>query len=261
MDAKIEPLLNTLGTGTETLIKWFNNNYLKLNADKCHLLISNHNTDIHIKVGEEVIECSNSVKLLGVTIDNNLNFKDQVSNLCKKASQKLHALARISKFMCEDKLRMLMKAFIESQFGYCPLTWMFHSRTLNNRINKLHERALRLVYKDTQLTFEELLHKDNSFSIHHRNLQKLAIEMYKVQNNLSPTLMKNIFPDRKIPYNLRNMNPFQSSNVSTVFNGTETISFRGPKPWALVPKEIRISESINEFKAKIKQWEPKGCEC
>ena len=78
VDAKIEPLLNTLETDTETLIKWFNNNYLKLNADKCHLLISNHNTDIHIKVGEEVIECSNSVKLLGVTI-NNLNVKDHVS--------------------------------------------------------------------------------------------------------------------------------------------------------------------------------------
>ena len=79
--------------------------------------------------------------------------------------------------------------------------------------------------------------------------------MYKVKNNLSPTLMKNIFPDIEIPYNLRNMNPFQSSNVNTVFNGTETISFRGPKPWALVPNEIRTLESLNEFKAKIKQWE------
>ena len=57
------------------------------------------------------------------------------------------------------------------------------------------------------------------------------------------------------------MNPFQSSNVSTVFNATEAISFRGPKTWALVPKEISIFESLNEFKAKIKQWEPKGCEC
>ena len=154
-----------------------------------------------------------------------------------------------------------MKAFIESQFGYCPLIWMLHNRTLNNRINKLHERALRLVYKDNHLTFEELLRKDNSFCIHHRNLQKLAIEMYKVKNNLSPKLMKNIFPDRDIPYNLRNPNPFQSSNISTAFNGSETISFRGPKTWALLPTKIQESESLDEFKAKIKLWEPKGCTC
>ena len=131
--------------------------------------------------------------------------------------------------MNQGKLRLLMKAFIESQFSYCPLVWMFHSRTLNNRINRLHERGLRMVYKDYKLSFNELLHKDNSFSIHHRNLQRLAIEMYKAYNGLSPSLVKSIFPTREIPYNLRNCNPFQSTNVYTVFKGTETISFRGPK--------------------------------
>ena len=138
--------------------------------------------------------------------------------------------------MCQDKLRLLLKSFIESQFSYCPLVWMFHSRTLNNRINKLHERGIRLVYNDSHLTFEELLSKDNSYTIHHMNLEKLATEMYKIENNLSPSIIKTIFPERSIPYNLRNENNFKSSNVHTVYYGTETISYRGPKTWELVPK-------------------------
>ena len=103
--------------------------------------------------------------------------------------------------MSHDKLRLLMKSFVESQFRYGPLVWMFHSRALNNRINKLHERGLRLVYKDLHFTFKELLRKDGSFTIHHRNLQKLATEMYKIHNNLSPSIMKTIFPERSMPYN------------------------------------------------------------
>ena len=143
--------------------------------------------------------------------------------------------------------------------------------SLNNRINKLHKRALRLVYKDTRLTFNELLRKDNSFTIHHRNLQKLATEMYKVTNGLAPPIMKSVFPERTVPFNLRNKNNFRATNVSSVFNGTETnvssvfngtetISFRGPKTWILVPDEIKNSQTL-EFRTKIKKWEPKGCTC
>ena len=211
-----------------------------------HIIVKN----ILINVEDEIIECSSSVKRLGVAIDNKLNFDEYVSKLCKKASQKIHALARISNCMSQDKLRIIMSAFIESQFRYCPLVWMFHSRALNNRINRLHERALRLVYKDPHLTFEELLRKDNSFCIYRRNLQKLATEMYKVKNNLSPRLRKHVFPDREISYNLRNLNPFQSTNVSTVFNGTETVAFRGPKIWAIVPEDIKKSVSLIQFKEK-----------
>ena len=107
--------LISLEKDTKILIKWFRDNYFQLNADKCHLLISNHSKDILINVEDEIIECSSSVKLLGVTIDNKLNFDEHVSKICKKASQKTHALARISNFMSQDKLRIIMSAFIESQ--------------------------------------------------------------------------------------------------------------------------------------------------
>ena len=254
-------VLCALEKDVSILVSWFRNNYLKLNPDKCHFLLSKHKSGVHISVETEIIECENSVKLLGVTIDNELKFNEHISNICKKANQKLHALARVSKYMSQEKLRVLMKAFIESQFGYCPLIWIFCNRSMNHKINRLHERALRLIYKDDNLTFEELLCKDKSFSIHHRNLQKLAIEMYKIVHNLSPILMHTIFPQRIHPYDLRNNNPFQSANVRSVFNGTETLSFRGPKTWLMLPDEIKNSISLNEFRAKIKLWEPKGCTC
>ena len=85
-----------------------------------------------------------------------------------------------------------MKAFIMSQFSYCPLVWMCHSRTLNKKINKLYERALRLTYDDRQSTFEEQLNIDKSVSIHHRNFQVLATELCKVHHGLAPELMKDI---------------------------------------------------------------------
>ena len=85
--------------------------------------------------------------------------------------------------------------------------------------------------------------------------------MFKVKNNLSPIFMKNVFPESTNPYNLRNAPVFKVSNIRTVYNGTETISYRGPKTWSLVPNDIKQSKSLAEFKAKIKRWKPEGCMC
>ena len=120
--------------------------------------------------------------MLAINIDNFLTFNEHVSKLCKKASQKLHAIARISNHLNKKKLRLIMNAFFSSQFGYCRFVWMFHNRRYNNKINCLHERMLRIVYKGYKSSFAELLSEDKSLTVHHRNLQKLAIVMYKVKN-------------------------------------------------------------------------------
>ena len=103
---------------------------------------------VNIRVGEVQIEESDEEKLLGVTLDKRLSFKKHVLTLCKKASQKLHALTRISIYMEPEKLKLLMKTFVVSQFSCFSLIWMFHDRNLNNKINRIHERALRIAYKD-----------------------------------------------------------------------------------------------------------------
>ena len=98
--------------------------------------------------------------------------------------------------MSLDKHRILKNSFFYSQFEYCPLARMFHSRALNNRINYLHYRALRLIYKEDSMSFQDLLNRDRSVTIHHRHIQKLDIEVYKAKNNLSPILIQEIFPER-----------------------------------------------------------------
>ena len=119
--------------------------------------------------------------------------------------------------MSLEKRRILIKSFFESQFEYCSLLWMCHNRTLNNRINNLHYRALRLIYREDSLSFSELLKKDGSVTIHHRNIQKLSTEMYKTINNLTPLSMKEIFPDRmyKGP-NIRSQTDFEIPHVNSV---------------------------------------------
>ena len=100
--------------------------------------------------------------------------------------------------MCTDKKRVLMIVFIESQFGYCSLIWLLHSRGVNNKINHLHERSLQIVYKDNISSFEDLLKKDRSFTIHQMNIQSLATELFKVKGNLLKNIMYDIFQTREI---------------------------------------------------------------
>ena len=260
VEDNIDDLLKTLETETSLVLNWFRINEMKSNDDKCHLFVVNHDVT-SIKLGNETLKSADAVDLLGIKIDNKLNFHEHVSKLCKKGNQKLHALARISKYLSSDKLKIIMKTFIQSQFNYCPLTWMFHNRTLNNKIHKLHERALRIVYKNDNLTFQEMLDKDNSVTIHDKNLQRLAIEMYKVKNHLSPLPMQELFIDKENIHDLRKKRSWEVPKVRTVYYGTETIRYRGPKTWELLPNDIRESKSLNEFKTKIKNWKPQGCTC
>ena len=174
----ITEVLDLLEQESNKLYLWYEFNYLKSNADKYHLLLSSHDMNLELSINTEKVKNSNEEKLLGVTLDNDFSCKTHVKNMCKKANKKLHALYRVCKYITQTQRRVIMKAFIESQFGYCPLVWVFHgNRTLNDTMNKIQERALRLVYNDHHSTYDQLLEKDCSYSIHHRNLQRLAIEI------------------------------------------------------------------------------------
>ena len=164
-DMDLGNLMRRLEHDSLIVIEWFECNYMKLKRGKCHLLVAgNKHEHLWVNVAESLISESKQEKILGVTIDHNLKFGEHVKNIIALASRKLTALARMSHVLNFSKLRLLIKSFVESQFAYCPLVWMFCIRTMNNKINKLQERALQILYKDDVSSFEELLGKNNSWT-------------------------------------------------------------------------------------------------
>ena len=123
----LNKLLHDLENISDTLFKWFTDNLLKANPEKSHLL-TNSAQEIQINIGEIAISNSKCEKLLGIHIDNKLTFESHVRSLCKKASQKLNAFARIAYSLKFDQRKLLFNAFITSQFSYAPIVWMFQNR-------------------------------------------------------------------------------------------------------------------------------------
>ena len=158
-------------------------------------------SEIHI--GDSIIGSSTCEKLLGIKIDSKLRFDDHIQDLCNKANRKLRALARATPYMNPQKRKVLMNAFFNAQFNYCPLIWMLHSRQNNNKIKHLHERCLRLIHNDKLSSYEELLEKDGSVSIHHKNIQSLAIEMFQIKHGQSPEIVSDIFTQTTEHYNFQ----------------------------------------------------------
>ena len=183
-DICIDEIICKLESDINILSTWFKANGMLLNESKCQFMIidpskTSRNEVKKIKLENRTIQEVKNGKLLGITFDNKLTMNDHIKHICKQASNKLYALARISHYLDEHKRKLLMKSFIISQFNYCPIIWMYCQRKSNNLINRIHERALRIAYNDYTSDFKSLLEKDDCVTIHHRNIQALTMEICK----------------------------------------------------------------------------------
>ena len=243
------------------LSEWFHNNSMVLNPEKCYFMVLGTNDNIDFTYNQVVIKNSSQVKILGILIDNKLSFKTHINQICKVANQKLNAINRVSGYMSQYKRKLLTTSFIKSQFNYCPLIWMFCSKQSMDKINKIHERTMRLVINDYSSDFHHLLNLTNDISVHQRCINSLMTEVYKYINGLSPDLMNDVFTLRENKYNLRNFNIFKSENPRTNKYGLETIAYRSGQLWNTLPNNIRQSYSLTIFKKNIKNWNCDNCPC
>ena len=135
---------------------------------------------------------------------------------------------------------------------------MFYGRKTNYKINRLQEQELRLVYNDNSSSFEELLSKDDTFTIHEQDIQNLAIETFKALNDLSTPAFLELFQLGQSLYGLRSNGPqtLCIPNINSVRFGKGSLRYFGPVMWNSIPAEIRNANTLSSFKKNIRKQKP-----
>ena len=258
----IENVISDLQTNLVE-VEWFKINSLKANPGKFQFMVlgSKDERSFNIHINNVQIKNSNKVTLLGIIIDKNLTFKTHISELCRRASYKLHSLRRIRKYLTVEKAKLLANAFINSQFNYAPLIWMFANKCSIDKILKIHKRTLQIVYDVYDESYENLLNRSDDISIHQKHLRYLAIEVYKSLTKLNPGFMWNFFERNHIPYNLRRGDLLLLPPAKSTRYGVNSLAFWVGLLWNNLPPQVKEGQTLEEFKNKIKNLRSIQCTC
>ena len=169
---------------------------MKVNADKFQVLLidkrKQDQTNEEVQIEQQGIKAVPSVELLGIEIDDKLNFNLQISKICNSASNQLNAMFRLRNFMTFNVKKALINSYLMSNFIYWPLGWMFLSAKSLKRIQNLQKRALKILLDGYESTYKQLLNKAGRSSMNINRLGTLCVEICKSFNELSPSFMKKI---------------------------------------------------------------------
>ena len=212
----VSKLIDTLESESNIAIDWFTKNEMIINPDKFQAIIldkkKSNLTNIPLTVDNQTIKSVPSVELLGIHLDDKLNFNLHISNICRSAANQLNALIRLKNYLSFNAKRVLISSYIISNFNYCPLVWMFSTAKSLNKIDSLQKRALRFLYNDYSISYEGLLEEAGKVKMNVYRLRNLCVEIYKTINKLNPEFMNNIF---KVKENKRVVREQYKLNLET----------------------------------------------
>ena len=244
----LEIVYTKLSKKSKLMLDWFANNSLVANSAKFQVIFpGSPKCNISLIINGNIIDSSEIVKLLGVLIDDKLCFYPHLLDLTSNVNNKIKALMRIRTILSQEKRDILYFTFIMSIFNYCPLIWMFCSKTAHALINKTHYRALKARFSNFTESFEELLVRSNSIKIHDRNIKLMLCEVFKSQKKLGPEILHDIFETKQIPYVLRSGDLLEIPNYAY----TDSFDFRATMTWNEIPSVIKSAETLSDFKNKL----------
>ena len=212
-----------------------------------------------LKINSIEINETDTVELIGITIDNTLTFNEHINNLCRKASYKLYPLRRIRTSLSQDQAKLLHNAFINSQFNYARIIRMFYRKNQYLKIQKIHHKAPKVVF-NSYGGYDELLQMSNEITIHQKHLHALICEVFKSFDS-NPEFMWSYFTFKNITYNIRNGPLLKLPNAKSTYYGINSVHFRACLLWNGLPQSVKHSESILELKRKLKELGNVDCSC
>ena len=251
-------VIQTLQDDARIIIDWFVNNQMVVNTDKFQVMfLGTGGEGLCLNIGDFTIKGTETVKLLGITLDSRLSFSNHISEMCSRANHKINALLRIRKLLNTRKALLLYNAFIMSHFNYCPLIWMFCSKGDNRKIESTQARALRAVLFNFNIPRQELFSTLNIVPVHTNCLRLLLAEVFKSVHKLNPKFMWEIFNVKHTKMELRrklllSLPPIHRNN---------NIVFRAVLAWNNLPAHIMHSQSLSTFRARIMHTTNIYCTC
>lgn len=257
-------LISTLESESQVLIDWFKENKMQANPDKFQVIAVGKRTfakNPSIQIQQNILSCEETVKLLGIDIDYQLKFDAHISNLCRKASQQLNVLKRIGSFLNRLNKLTIFHTFILSNFNFCPLAWHFCTEKNSKKLEKIQERALRFVYDDYLSSSETLLENAKVPTLQVRRIRTMALETYKILNNLAPVCLQNLIKIKHTKYSFRYSNILDVPQVRTTSYGKKSFSFAAATLWNSLPDHFRTVNSFSHFKSLVQSWSGTECFC
>ena len=197
-----------------------------------------------ISADNTMISSTERMKVLGIMIDDKLNFTEHISDICIKVGRQLNVLQRLKRVLDYKSRMAIYMSCVMSNLNYCPTVWMFITKKSLDRIKNIQKRALRFVLNDYQSNYHDLLNKSEATGIKITTLCLLPIEVYKCVNDLNPKYLNDMFTIKNCPYDFRDNSILERPKSNTTKYGLKSFRNYGTTIWNLLPNNYKSAVSV-----------------
>jgi len=238
-------------------MEWFERNNMKANANKFQVMFLSRNNKVKnqsITIDGIEIKASQSIVILGVELDRELRFNSHIDAICSQTGKQINALKRMKHYLNKQSREVIYKSYINCNFDYCSVTWLFANKTDMEKLEKTNKRALRVVTNSGHMNYEELCKQQDQLPVFKRCLKSMAVLIYKIKKGISPQYMKELIREQSVSYDMRDNEKLVLPSFSTVRFGKNSFRYLGAKLWNIMPIEIKQESSLNTFKSAVHKW-------